>query len=506
MSSALARMAAWAHALRLEDVPHRVREQARNQVLSILAAAHAGYASDLGPRIAAAFPGPHGDVAALPSRARTTPAHAAFLSAAWSMVLDFDDSMLGGHTGHSSVLVPLAYAVSGRLTGADLLAAQICANEIAARVNTAVALGPLRGQMATHVHLLGAAAARARLDGLEPGPYAQALGFALSYPARALYPGFLGSDAKVLCASWPIRMGLEAVDAVRAGLRGNPAILEGRRGFLASFAEVPVPAFLEGLGERWHTETNSFKVYPACAYIDAVLDATLSLVRRHGIAPEAVEAVDVHASVFTVGMDAQSAPYLKGPDSLVPTLSFSTPYNVACAIRDGQLTPSHYTRPRIADAATWELASKVRVQYSAELTAEALLATAPVGAALRAAGSEALAYVQRMGGDDDVVSAVERAADGEIPDLAQATKAVGATVRIATTDGRSLEETVKVPAGAAGSGDWKTIRGLMREKFVACATPVVGAEHAVEAADRIERLEELDAREVKRLIELNVSG
>jgi 2-methylcitrate dehydratase PrpD len=392
-------------------------------------------------------------------------------------------------------------------TGGDLLAAQICAVEIAARVNTAVALGPLRGQMATHVHLLGATAAKARLEGLDPDPYAQALGFALSYPARALYPGFLGSDAKVLCASWPIRMGLEAVDAVRAGLRGNPSILEGRQGFLRTYADVAVPAFLEGLGERWHTETNSYKVYPACAYIDSVLDATLELVRRHDIRAEAVAAVDVHATVFTIGMDVQSAPYLAGPDSLVPTLSFSTPYNVACAIRDRELTPDHYTRPRIADRATWDLAAKVRLHLSDELTTEALLATAPIGAALRAAGAEGLDYVRHMARDraEAIVDAVGRAADGKIPDLSESTKAVGATVRIETLDGGSFQKTVKIPAGAAGSGDWKTLRGLMREKFVTCAARVVGEERAGQAADLIEGLDELDEAGVARLVQLNVA-
>lgn len=501
--TALERMAAWAHALRLSDVPPRVVEQAKNQVLSILAAAHAGYASDLGPPIAEAFPGPPGDACAVPAGTRTTPAHAAFLSAAWSMVLDFDDSMLGGHVGHGAVLVPFAYA--GGREGAELLEAQICATEIAARVNTAVALGPLRGQMATHVHLLAAAAARARLERCGPGRFAEALGFALSYPARALYPGFLGSDAKVLCASWPIRMGLESVDAVLAGLRGNAGILEGGQGFIARFADVPVPAFLEGLGERWHTETNSFKVYPACAYIDAVLDATLEIVGRHDVRPEDVEAVDVHASVFTIGMDARSAPYLRGPDSLVPTLSFSTPYNVACAIRDRKLTPEHYTRPRIADRSTWDLAARVRLHHDPELTKESLLATAPVGAAFRAAGKDGLGYVRRMGGDDDIVAAVEHAADGRVPDLARATKAVGATVRITTSRG-AYEHTVRIPAGAAGSDDRGAVRGLMLEKFAACAGATVGAEQAREASPLVERLDELGPDEVWRLVRLNCLG
>ena len=81
--------------------------------------------------------------------------------------------------------------------------AQIVANEIAARINMVCAVGSTRGQMATHLHLIAAAAARARLEGLDETQFAAALAFALSYPGQALYPAFLGSDAKVLCAALP---------------------------------------------------------------------------------------------------------------------------------------------------------------------------------------------------------------------------------------------------------------------------------------------------------------
>ena len=116
--SVLFEFARWAVGLKLEAVPADVREHAKNQVLSIVAAVYSGYASGLGHRIEAAFA-----PAGLPS----DPAAAAFALSAWSMVLDFDDVMLGGHTGHSSVLVPLAFARAGQYTGADVLVASLSA-------------------------------------------------------------------------------------------------------------------------------------------------------------------------------------------------------------------------------------------------------------------------------------------------------------------------------------------------------------------------------------------
>src|SRR5437667_8782436 len=163
MNAALHRLARWGAALDFAQLPDAVVEAAKTQLLSTLASVHAGYRSDLGQPIRNAFGLEGSGAHAIPAGISTAPAQAAFLMAAWGIVLDFDDIMLGGHTGHSTALVPLAYAQRKQSSGRDLLLAQIVANEITARVNLAVALGPVRGQMASHVHLLGAAAARAKL-------------------------------------------------------------------------------------------------------------------------------------------------------------------------------------------------------------------------------------------------------------------------------------------------------------------------------------------------------
>src|SRR5438045_6502346 len=132
----LEHMASWAVGLRLEDVPQRVREHAKNQIFSIMGAVHSGYASDLGPALERTF---HwrsaGPARVLPTGEATDPVHAAVLMSAWCMALDYDDVMLGGHTGHSSVLVPLAFADVHGLSGENLLLAQIASNAIAASIN-----------------------------------------------------------------------------------------------------------------------------------------------------------------------------------------------------------------------------------------------------------------------------------------------------------------------------------------------------------------------------------
>jgi 2-methylcitrate dehydratase PrpD len=520
--SALRQLARWATRLRLEQIPARVRQQAINQVLSTLAAVYSGWDSDLGPPIARAFPPPApGPARILPTGVAAPVTHAALLMASWSMVLDFDDVMLGGHTGHSSVLVPLAIGSAGGRSGAELVVAQIVANELAARINMVCAAGSTRGQMATHIHLLGAAAARAKLEALDEDSFTAALSFALAYPAQALYPAFLGSDAKALCAGLPVRVGMEAVDAVRAGLASDVDSLNDPRGFFATRSRAPVREFLGGLGERWHTETNSFKIYPVCGYLCSALDATLDLVMRHHVSPTEVSSVDVWASLFTIGMDNHSAPYLDGPRSRISTLTFSTPFTVASAILARKFSPAQLKRTWIENPKVWELAAKVRSRHDIRLTLEAMTADIPIGAALRyirrwqaaAFGLSAAATVfgglgrWRHPATLRLVAGLTAAAGNRSPlDLTKSTKPMGARVEIRLLDGRRLSRSVSIPQAFAGyessKGDGRSVRDLMREKFVTSASGVIGQEQAARTAALIEDLESLSPAGVTHLLDM----
>jgi len=501
--SALGELAAWAHGLRLDDVPPFVRARAVDQLLSTLGAMYAGAASELGPKLDLLF----ADVA--PETTRE-----AMRMASWSMVLDYDDVMLGGHTSHSAVVVPLAFA-DGH-SGAELLLAQIVANEIAARVNMVCAVGSTRGQMATHLHLLAAAAARAKLEGLDAATFADALSFALAYPAQALYPAFLGSDAKALCAALPVRAGIEAVDAVRAGLRAPGEVLDGPRGFFATHARVPVRDFLGGLGTRWHTATNSFKIYPVCGYLCSAVDATLDLVRTYDVDADDVASVDVHASLFTVGMDAHSVPYIDGPRSPIAALTFSTPFVIASAIRARAFTPAQLERAWIEDERVWQLAARVQTRHDPRLTRDALTADIPIGAALRRvkkwqAGGFAWSIAATAFGRAGrlrrpvetlrLIAGLTAAAGDRAPmEFERATKPMGARVAMRLRDGRTLEREVSIPRGFAGGID--DIRTLMIHKFLAAAAPELGSARAATAAVALEHYESLSPDGVARLVDV----
>jgi 2-methylcitrate dehydratase PrpD len=477
-------LADFASRLGADDVPARVRAFAKSQLLSQLAAARASLAHPLGAKVVAAFGAPYDPV---------HPTRAAVSLAALTMCLDFDDTLYAGHVSHSTVNVPVALAPRLALDGRELLASIVAANECAARVTAAATLGPFRGQTAAHAHLAGAVAARLRAERRPPEAFVDAWGLAFALPPWSLERAFLGSDAKLLTAAVPVAAALAACDAAAAGLRGAPDLFEHDRGFLPRFATVPLPdAATAGLGVRWHTETLSIKLYPACAYLDAALDAAAELHERLGVTdPDEVEDVVVVASAFTVGMDARSAPYVCGPASPVSALTFSVPYPVATALLTGGFSPLDLAPPAVGERSRWRLAAKVRTVHDPELTRRALRSTAPVGGALRQAGPRAEAWLRTLGGDAAVGLAAELGPPEQT--FEQADKAVGARVVLRLRSGAHAEAARELALGAAGPATRAEHPRLAREKFVRTGGPV-------EVADAFAELEQLRSDELSELL------
>jgi 2-methylcitrate dehydratase PrpD len=464
----LDRAAAWATDLALEDIPGPVRRAAAAQLTSTVGAAAWTREHRLGAPIVETVTSRDGGAgASLVGGESVSPAAAARGNAALSMALDFDDTVLGGHTGHSSVFVPLAYAEATGADGSDVLIAHVAANEVAARLASAAAIGPFRGQQTAYVHAVAAAVARALVEDDDAGTLAHALGTALLQPPWPLEPPFLGADAKVWTAAEPIESGLAALDSARAGLTGAPGLVAAEGGFLESFAGRPLPEFLEGFGDRWHTRAVTVKPVPGCAYVTAPIEAALEARGRLDRGRSTIERVDVHASLFTTEVHARAARYLDGPQSPVAALTFSVPFNVAVALSDGQHTPRQLGERR-RDPAVWELADRVALHHDGEFTAAALDSEVPVGAMLRRVGLPLVAYAARRVGPLAALRHLPTLAGfvrkRPLPtDLSGADKRMGARVSVRTTDGLRVAATVEHPSGFAGK-PLSEIRAVARRK------------------------------------------
>ncbi|HVM97134.1 MAG TPA: MmgE/PrpD family protein [Candidatus Acidoferrales bacterium] len=477
------RIAEWVVQAQYEDLPRRVVEEAKNQILSVVAAVHAGHFSDSGRTVSKTVKewGGAKEATMIPSGERVSLHNAIYANTALSMALDYDDYLFAGHTGHSAVLVTLALAEHAGVSGKDFLLAQVLANEVGGRVGASAMAGPLNGQMWSFIHLVNGALITGKLLGLDAAQIQSALGIALAQPNFPLRAAFFASDAKVLLASTTAAAGVQAAQLAANGLRGHSSILDGEDGFSQVFATQSLPGAFEGFGKTWLTDTLSYKLYPGCAYIDTTIDCVLSLQRQHSIDAKKVKAVHVAAGPLTLGMEALSAQYVRDAETLPVTLNFAVGYNVAAALIDKELTARQFMRERIKDPATWDLAKRVSVTLD------------------EVAG-------QRMRERSLVKTVTDEQGEHLELNLANAEMGTfrmsfGSRVRIELEDGRSFEAEQEVPFGAMGR-PFDDRRKSVEDKFRRETRYTLRKEKMEKAIDMVLHLEQANSAQLREVVRL----
>ncbi len=234
--------------------------------------------------------------------ARYTPAGAAFLNGALAHSLDFDDTHAAGSLHPGAPVIPAALAAGEMVgaSGADVLAAIIAGYEVTCRIALALPAGEHydRGYHPTATcGAFGAAAAAARVFGLDPEGVAGALGTVLSQAAGSLQFLANGAWTKRFQVGWAATNGLMAATLVREGFKGASDALEGKHGFMRAYAPNPTPErALQDLGTVWELMNTAVKPYPSCRYGHAGIDAALALRAANDIKPADITAIRLASS------------------------------------------------------------------------------------------------------------------------------------------------------------------------------------------------------------------
>jgi 2-methylcitrate dehydratase PrpD len=237
---------------------------------------------------------------------RTSPEQAAFANGVAAHSLDYDDMCFVSLAHPSCVLVP-AILATGELAGARptaLLDAYVVGFELECRLGNV--MNPRhyhqRGWHCTSsIGTLGAAAAAARVLGLDTEAIQHALGIAAS-SACGLKEN-LGSMVKPLHAGLAARNGVMAAQLAQRGFTSSPHAIDGPQGYLAAMdSEQPaLDIAVADLGIRWEiVDTGvTVKLYPSCAATHPPLDALIEIRRREGFTPDQIQAIDVEVDSMT---------------------------------------------------------------------------------------------------------------------------------------------------------------------------------------------------------------
>ena len=227
---------------------------------------------------------------------RLDPLGAAFLNAIGGNLLDYDDTHLRTVIHPTAPVAPPAFALGEqrKLSGQAVLHAFILGAEVECRIGNAVSPGHYaRGWHITSTcGVFGAAAASARLLGLNAEQTGHALGIAASQSAGNVEN--LPSAAKNVSVGNAARNGLFAALLAEQGYTAAPAAIEGPLGWARAMGDGPtVGEMTDGLGERWELLKNTYKPYPCGIVMHAVIDACLALRREHALQPEAIAEITI---------------------------------------------------------------------------------------------------------------------------------------------------------------------------------------------------------------------
>jgi 2-methylcitrate dehydratase PrpD len=297
---------------------------------------------------------------------RTGAVWAALCNGTAAHALDFDDTNFA-MLGHPSAPVLAAALAAGELGLADGRAV-VHAFLLGFEVETTLAevVNPEHYDHGWHatctLGTLGAAAAAARLLGLDAAQTRMALATAASQ-SSGLKENF-GTMTKPFHAGHAARSGVLAALLAREGWTASDQALEGPQGWVNVLgAGARRIEALATLGAPWKILRSgvAVKPYPSCACTHSIIDGTLELKRVHGLLPEQVAEI-------TVGINALVRKILIHHDPHTGLeAKFSAEFSAAAALCEERVGIGTFRDDTVQNPAIRDLMARVRVEVDPEI-------------------------------------------------------------------------------------------------------------------------------------------
>ena len=348
---------------RAEDVPEAVRAHARITLLDTLGVILAG--------------GTRPEVAALRERL-SGGAGATIYARGWPASDARTAALLNGIAGRAIELCEGLRLVSGQAAmqvlpgvlavgeeasrpGSEILAALILGYEAAGRLAHGFTARPLAHQNG-QVSLIAAAAAGARLKGLDPAGVSLAMRIAATLVLTPSYTNAVaGATALNVAGGMSGFAASLAPELALAGFAAQPDAIEEALGQLVGGGFVP-DHLGDGLGTDWQITKNYFRLYACCNPIHPALDCLAAALAELKPQPEEIARIDIATYRF--------ASVMRNPD---PPNYFASKYSLphaaaAMAVRGGAgyaaLDDSALTDPTIV-----ALRHRVQIEEDPAMTA-----------------------------------------------------------------------------------------------------------------------------------------
>ena len=425
-AGATARLAEHVAATRYEDLPERTLHAFKRAFQDHLTCAIAGSAMPVSRAVLDYFAetDPARVATVIGTSSKLSAQNAAFVNGANTHGLDFDDGHTNGSAHPSGAVFPAVLAAAQQYGSAprEVVLAAVMGYDVMCRI--AAASHPATARRGWHntaiAGVFGAAAAVAKLLGLDPVQTRNALGMAGSFSGGIREYLDDGAEIKRIHPGKAARDGLLCAELAKRGITGPGKVLEGRYGFGNTHAngEMKWDRLLLGVGERFEIEYAYFKPYPCCRHYHSIVDGILELRSQHGFTAEDVKHIQI--GIYAVGVNGHDH---KHYENLLDA-QMSAPVAAALAVVDGGLAASRFLPESLERA-----------------------------------------QVQRL------VQASDTAIDDECERIYPGRRS--GVVRIDLADGRSYEKRVLDPKG---EGDNPMSDDDLKRKFTVNCEPVIGKE------------------------------
>lgn len=353
-------IARFARDYRRDDSPENARRTAVMLAIDSLGAACLTATGPVGAKVRASLPAisAQGTSAVIGDQARYRSGGAAWANAVLMHAGDFDDTP---HTSH--FLAPLLAAAAARhATGEDVVSAWLVSYEVwMALVESLRASRPFNPT--SLVAPIAGAVGVARLTGLDASGIQRAM--ALATASSAGLRGHFGTDAKALDAGRSALAAVQAVELTEMGWTAEDEILEAHNGWVAAFGEPagsPVTGAL-----ALSTSPAPFprsgrsphaKAWPCCARHCGALTALFDLLDDNSDHLPPVQSVHVDLPFQPM----ETAAFRTNPRTGLEA-RFSVPYVLTAACLDGQITNATFDDESFARVTASELYDSITTHY-----------------------------------------------------------------------------------------------------------------------------------------------
>ncbi len=358
-------LAAFVAATQWEDVPASVQHHARLVLLDTLGVILAGAERPEVRRLREQL----GTSAGATVYARGWPAHdartAALLNGIAGRSIELCEGLrlVSGQAAMQVLPGVLAVGEQARSSGRDMLMALLLGYDVAARLAGGFTPRPLAHQNG-QVSLLAAAAAGARLRGLDANGIGRAMRIATTLLLTPSYTNAVaGATALNVAGGMSGFAAALAPELALAGFEAQDDAIEQALGQLVGSAFTS-DSLLDGLGTTWHITRNYFRLYACCNPIHPALDCLQAALAELRPRPEEIAEIDIATYGFAAVMRNPHPPNFFAS-------KYSLPHAAATMVVRGQAGHEALDDGALHDPVIASLRQRVKVAEDPAMTAVA---------------------------------------------------------------------------------------------------------------------------------------